>query len=57
MVYDVEGNKDKYSYSHSSNFGIGRGCDINYSYLFQSTDGLCSKPKFKFILGSTFHKL
>ena len=57
MVYDVEGNKNGYSYSYSSNFSISRGCNINYSYLFQSTDGLYSKFKFKFILNSAFYKL
>ena len=57
VVYNVEGNKNRYSRSYSSNFGISRGCNINYSYLFQSTNGLCSKPKFKFILGSAFYKL
>ena len=56
MVYDMEGNEDRYSRSYSFNFGIGRSCDTNYSYLFQSTNGLCSKPKFKFVLGSTFYK-
>ena len=57
MVYDVEENKDRYSYSHNSDFSISRGCDINYSYLFQSTDSLCNKPKFKFALSSTSYKL
>ena len=57
IVYDVEGNKDGYSRRHSSNFGISCGCNTDYSYLFQSTGGLCSKPKFKFTLGSAFHKL
>ena len=57
VVYNVEGNKDGCGYSYSSNFSINRGCDIDYSYLFQSTDGLYTKPKFKFILGSAFYKL
>ena len=57
MVYNVEGNKNRYNHSYSSNFGIGRGYNINYSYLFQSINGLCSKPKFKFTLSSTFYKL
>jgi hypothetical protein len=57
VVYDVEGNEDGYSYSRSSNFSIGRSCNTDYSYLFQSTDSLYSKPKFKFILGSAFYKL
>ena len=57
MVYNMEGNKNRYSHSYSFNFSIGRGCDINYSYLFQSTGGLCSKSKFKFILNSTSYKL
>ena len=57
MVYNIEGNKDGYSRSYSSNFSISRGCNTNYNYLFQSTDGLYSKPKFKFALGSAFHKL
>ena len=52
----MEGNKDRYSYSYSFNFGISRGYNTNYSYLFQSTDGLCSKPKFKFALSFTFYK-
>ena len=56
VVYDVEGNKDGCGRGYSFNFGIGRGYDTNYSYLFQSTDGLYSKPKFKFTLNSTFHK-
>ena len=57
MVYNVEGNKNRYSYSYSFNFSIGYSYNTNYSYLFQSTDNLCSKPKFKFILGSTSYKL
>ena len=57
VVYDVEGNEDGCGRGRGSDFGIGRGCDTDYSYLFQSTDGLCSKPKFKFVLSSTFHKL
>ena len=57
MVYNMEGNKNRYSYSYSFNFGISRGYNINYSYLFQSTNGLCSKFKFKFVLGSAFYKL
>ena len=57
VVYDMEGNKDRYSCGYSSNFGISCSCDTDYSYLFQSTDGLCSKPKFKFALNSAFYKL
>ena len=57
MVYNVEGNEDRYSHNHNSNFSISRGCNTDYSYLFQSTNGLCSKPKFKFALGSAFYKL
>ena len=57
MVYNVEGNEDGYSRSYSSNFSISRSCNTDYSYLFQSTNGLCSKFKFKFALGSTFYKL
>ena len=57
MVYNIEGNENKYSRSHNFNFGIGRGYNINYSYLFQNTDSLYSKPKFKFTLSSTFYKL
>ena len=59
MVYNIEGNKDRYSYNYnySSNFGISRSYNINYNYLFQSTNSLYSKPKFKFILGSTSYKL
>ena len=57
MVYNMEGNGDEYSRSYSSDFGIGCGCNINYSYLFQSTNSLCSKPKFKFALSSAFYKL
>ena len=57
MVYDVERNKNKYSHSYSFNFSISRGCNTNYNYLFQSTNGLCSKPKFEFALNSTSHKL
>ena len=57
VVYDVEGNKNRYSRSYSSNFGISCGYNTNYSYLFQSTSSLYSKPKFKFTLGSTSHKL
>jgi hypothetical protein len=53
----MEGNGDGYSRSHGFNFSISRGCDTDYSSLFQSTDGLCSKPKFKFTLGSTSYKL
>ena len=34
MVYDVEGNKNKYSRSYNSNFSIGRGCNTDYNYLF-----------------------
>ena len=56
MVYDIEGNKNKCSRGYSSDFGIGRGCDTNYSYFFQSTDSLCSKLKFKFALSSAFYK-
>ena len=57
VVYDVEGNKNGYNYGYSSDFSISCSYNINYSYLFQSTDGLCSKLKFKFALGSIFHKL
>ena len=57
MVYDVEGNENRYSHSYSFNFSIGCSCDINYSYLFQSTGDLYSKPKFKFALSSIFYKL
>jgi hypothetical protein len=57
MVYNMEGNGDGCGRSHSFNFGIGCGCNTDYSSLFQSTDGLCSKPKFKFALGSASHKL
>jgi hypothetical protein len=57
VVYNIEGNRDGYSHSYSSDFGIGRGCDTDYSSLFQSTDGLCNKPKFKFTLGSASYKL
>ena len=57
MVYDVEGNKDGCGRGYGSDFGISRGCDINYTYLFQSTDSLCSKPEFEFTLGSISHKL
>ena len=57
MVYNVEENKNRYSRSCSSNFGISRSYNINYNYLFQSTDSLCSKPKFKFTLNSAFYKL
>ena len=57
VVYDVEGNKNRCSYNYSFNFSIGRGYNTNYSYLFQNTDGLCSKPKFKFTLNSISHKL
>ena len=57
MVYDVEGNENRYSHSYNSNFSISCSYNINYSYLFQSTDGLCSKPKFKFTLGFAFYKL
>ena len=53
----MEGNENGYSRSYSSNFGISRGYNTNYSYLFQSTDSLCSKPKFKFALSSGFYKL
>ena len=57
MVYNVEGNKNEYSCSYSFNFGISCSYNINYSYFFQSTSGLYSKPKFKFVLGSTSYKL
>jgi hypothetical protein len=57
MVYDVEGNKDRYSHGYGFNFSISRGYNTNYSYLFQSTGGLYSKPEFKFALGSISHKL
>ena len=53
----MEGNKNKCGRGRSSDFSIGRDCDTNYSYLFQSTDGLCNKPKFKFTLNSTSYKL
>ena len=53
----MEGNKDRYNYSYSFNFGISHSYNTNYSYLFQSTNSLCSKPKFKFALGSAFYKL
>ena len=56
IVYNIEGNKNRYSYSCGSNFSISCSCNINYSYLFQSTDSLCSKPKFEFILNSAFYK-
>ena len=57
MVYNIEGNKNRCGRSCGSNFGISRGYNINYSYFFQSTDGLCSKSKFKFTLGSASYKL
>ena len=57
VVYNIEGNKNKCNRGYGSNFSISRGYNTNYNYLFQSTDGLCSKPKFKFTLGSTSHKL
>ena len=57
MVYDIKGDKNGCSRSYSSDFGISYSCDTNYSYLFQSTDDLCSKPEFKFTLSSAFHKL
>ena len=57
MVYNVVRNKNGYSHSYSSNFNISCGGDINYSYLFQSTDSLYNKPKFKFALSSTSYKL
>ena len=53
----MEGNGDGYGCSHSSDFGISCGYNTNYSSLFQSTDGLCSKPKFKFALNSASYKL
>ena len=57
VVYDIEENKDRYNHSYSSNFSISRSCNTDYNYLVQSTDSLCSKPKFKFVLNSTSHKL
>jgi hypothetical protein len=57
MVYNMEGNGDRCGRGHNFNFSISCSCDTNYSSLFQSTDGLCSKPKFKFALDSTSHKL
>ena len=57
VVYDIEGNKNRYSRNYNSNFSINRCYNTNYSYLFQSTNSLYSKPKFKFVLGSAFYKL
>ena len=57
IIYDVEGNKNRYSCNYSFNFSIGRGCNTNYSYLFQNTDSLYNKLEFKFTLGSASHKL
>jgi hypothetical protein len=57
IVYNMEGNRDGCSHSYNSDFSISRGCNTNYNSLFQSTDGLCSKPEFKFALGSASHKL
>jgi hypothetical protein len=53
----MEGNRNGYSRSCGSDFGISCGYNTNYNSLFQSTDGLCSKPEFKFTLGSTSYKL
>ena len=57
MVYDIEGNKDRYSRCHGFNFSISCSYNTNYNYLFQNTDSLYSKPKFKFALGSASYKL
>ena len=57
MVYNIERNEGGCNRGYSFNFSISRDYNINYSSLFQSTDGLYSKPKFKFTLNSTFYKL
>ena len=57
MVYNIERNKNRCGYSYSFNFSISCSYNISYNYLFQSTDGLYNKPKFKFTLGSTSYKL
>ena len=57
VVYDIKRNKNKCGRGCGSNFGINCGYDTNYNYLFQSTNGLCNKPKFKFALSSTSYKL
>ena len=57
VVYDVERNEGGYNRGCGFDFSISYSYDTGHSSLFQSTDGLCSKPKFKFTLGSASYKL
>ena len=60
IVCNIERNGGRYSCSSSRKFGlnIGYGFSTSYSYSpFQDINDLCSKPKFKFALGSVFYRL